>query len=220
MQITEYEKKYNNSYNDVNNMINNIIEMGFDSKQYELKLKEIIDNFNATNHTLSDYIDAISKLHILHNELYKYDIYHQAFNTCKWLERVIKHKNITSDTLDDLVAQMLYILNNIVKPNSIDNELNIVKKTYQTAYELIKAEITINNESKIYTYLKEEAVPTTYFNKLIIKDIEKINITNHPLLKEKIEEISQSNGDINYFDISLIKRILISIPTCSYKKKS
>lgn len=216
--------KYNSLYGEVELAITNIASLGFDMKEFIEKLKEIHNDVNskvkvnyykglAEASYIQSYSNGIWQLEKLKSELDKFDIYVQAQNICEYIN--IKLDGDLSDTeLSKLVSKMIYTLKMIVKSPTIDydNEKYIVEKIYETSYNVIKLELLHMGESQLFLFAKSEDINISYFNKLILKDIEKIDLKEekNKRLKTKLYELGQKGIYSNYLDLDLIKLILLS----------
>lgn len=216
--------KYNSLYQEVELAISNIKNLGFEVKEFENKLKIIHNEVNndvkvdyvkgmAEASYIQSYTKGISELNKLKIKLDNYNIYAVAYNTCNYINNKINDE-ITIDELERLVSKIIYVLKSINKSSTIDydNEKHIVEKIYETAYLIIKYEILMTGQSQLYLFVKSEDVNISYFNNLIIKDIEKIDLKleENKRIETKMFELGQSGIYSNYLDLELIKLILLT----------
>ena len=216
--------RYKNLYQETEIIIDNIKELGFDMTEYEKELLVIsekvnnsIKSTNIKNFARASYenyySDGINNLNSLKNKLDKYNVYYKVLNSCNYINIKINNKNISNEELNKYVSEMIYNLKLIVKSDTMDydNERHIVEAIYKTAYNVIKLEIIKNSDSQLYLFCKNEEVNISYFNKLIKEEIKKydLNDDKYNSLKMKIYEIKRKGMETNYFDIELIKYILV-----------
>ena len=225
--------KYKALYQKVEMMLDNIKEIGIDISIYEQTLKQIQNEVN--NNVKNSYIDGYARacyeqyyskglgnLQKLKNQLDKYDIYYRVFKSCKWIEMKLDDSNISHESLEQYVNEMILNIKSIIESDTLDydNEKHIVESVYKVAYDLIKLELTMTGDSKIYRYTKSKEINISYFNTLIKKDINIIIESNKmpDKLMEKVLELSKKGIDSDYYDLSLITRILICNNSFDYKK--
>lgn len=216
--------KYKSLYQETEIIIDNIKELGFDMDEYEKELLTISEKVNNNIKTTiiknfarasyeNYYSEGINNLNILKNRLDKYNIYYKVLNSCNYINIKIKNKNINKEELDKYVSEMIYNLKLIIKSDTMDyaHEKHIVEAIYKTAYDVIKLEIIKTNGSQLYLFCKNEEVNISYFNKLIKEEIKKydLNDDKYNFLRMKMYEIKRKGIETNYFDIDLIKYILV-----------
>ncbi len=231
LQIKDKAIIFKGLYQEVKLMIDNIKEIGFDVKEFDNQLSEIYSRVqeiaNKTNSSVfeesihsNNYTTGIYELNNLKNNLEKYNLYFKVLNSCKWLQTMIKNTSITKEELNQYVNQMEENLNQIVHSNTMDydNEKHVVELVYKVAYEIIKLELLINDRSNLYEYVKNEDSHISYFNSIIKQEIQTINSKSSKnantkkmlaILNEKELEIRKKGIDNNYFDIELIKFLLV-----------
>jgi len=224
MQTTDLAIKYKNLYQTAELMLDNIKSLGFDVSEYEAILKSISTNihnnikvnytkgFAKANYEL-DYSSGIAELNRLINQLDKYDVYFKVLNSCEWLNIKINSQDITNEELKKYVSEMAYNLKQLVKSDTIDydNEKHIVEMVYEIAYKLIKLELSMTGISHLYEYIKREDINISYFNIIIKREIIELQSKQKDatLLREKIFQIRKDGISSTYFDLDLIRNILI-----------
>lgn len=224
METRDLAIKYKDLHQVVELMISNVREIGFDVSEYEKKLQNITEmvnknvkesyskEFARANYEM-DYLSGIAELNKLKVRLEKYEVYFKVLNSCEWLNIRIAEENITIQQLKEYVSEMAFNLKQIVKSDTIDydNEKNIVEMVYLTAYNLIKLELMITGNSQLYEYIKKENVNISYFNIIIKREVLELDLNdeNNKFLKQKLLEIRKNNINSNYFDLDLIKGLLI-----------
>jgi len=234
MQTTDLAIKYKNLYQTAELMLDNIKSLGFDVSEYEAILKSITANihnnikvnytkgFAKANYEL-DYSSGIAELNRLINQLDKYDVYFKILNSCKWLNIKINSQDITNEELKKYVSEMAYNLKQLVKSDTIDydNEKHIVEMVYEIAYKLIKLELTMTGSSNLYEYIKREDINISYFNIIIKRELAELEKEQKDatFLSERIFQICKNGINSNYFDIDLIKGLLIYNGNNSFKTK-
>ena len=224
MITTDFAIKYKNLYQEVEIMIENIGEIGFEVNNYKQELRNIEKkvNNNISNNFVSNfakasyesfYCDGIKELNKIKNELDKYNTYFKIFNSCNYVNTSIQTKDIASDSLNNYVSEMIYNLKQIIKSDTMNynNEKHFVEKVYETAYNLIKVEIINTGESRLYTFCKTNEINTSYFNKIIRKELDSINLNDEKKKKKKIKyyEIMKQGIESDCFDLDIIKYILL-----------
>ena len=224
--------KYNSLFQEVELAIVNIENLGFDMNIFREQLKEIHNSVNENvkvNYTSSmleasyiqSYSNGIYNLNKLKNQLDRYDIYLKVKNICEFIN-MKSFNDMSLEQLEKCVSKLIYALREIHKSGTIDydNEKHIVESLYETVYNVMKLEIIMNGESQLYLYIKSDDINKSYFNKLIMGDIEKINLNNDSKknLKTKILELGQDGIYTDYLDLELIKLIIINIDNTDLKK--
>ena len=180
--------------------------------QTEKKLKDIHNEVNnnvkvnyvrgmAEASYIQSYSIGISELNKLKIKLDNYNVYAVAYNTCNYINNKIDG-NLSIDELNRIVSKIIFVLKSINKSGTIDydNEKHIVEKIYETAYNVIKLEVLMTGESQLYLFVKNEEANISYFNNLIIKDIERIDLRldeNKPI-ETKVFELGQNGIYSNY----------------------
>ena len=216
--------KYSSLYKEVELAITNIAMLGFDTKEFEKCLKEIHNEVSnnvkvkyykglAEASYIQSYSNGIWQLEKLKNELDKFDIYVKAQNSCEYINMKLDN-NLSITELDKIVSKMIYVLKMIIKSPTIDydNEKHIVEKIYETSYDVIKLELLLKGESQLFLFAASEDINISYFNNLILKDIEKIDLKdeNNKMLKTKLFELGEKGIYSNYLNLELIKLILLT----------
>ena len=125
----------------------------------------------------------------------------------------LSEKDIQYDKLKEYVSEMAYNLKQIINSDTMDydSEKHVVEMVYETAYNLIKYELMITGKSGLYSYIKQEEINVSYFNILIKNDISKIDFKDkkNNYIKTKMFELRKSGINSSYFDLDLIKGLLI-----------
>ncbi|MBR7042257.1 MAG: hypothetical protein IKI04_02025 [Bacilli bacterium] len=216
--------KYKNLYQEVEMMLTNISEIGFDISNYQKELNDIGTkvNDNIKNKYISSfakasyenyYSDGINLLNSLKYKLDRYDTYFKVLNSCNYIDIKLRNQDIKEEELSKYIVDMIYNLKQLVKSDTVDydNEKHIVDKIYNTAYNLIKLEILFTGESELYQFCKNEEVNIAYFDKLIRDEISNLDLSDEKYnsLRTKIYEIKSNGINSNYFDLSLIKKLLV-----------
>lgn len=230
MRTEDMAIKYKALYQTAELMIANIKEIGFDVSKYEEILKSISENvktevkasynkgYARANYEIN-YTSGMPKLNFLINQLEKYDVYYKVLNSCEWLNIKITEKNITREKLREYVSEMTYNLKQIVTSDTMDydNEKHIVEMVYEVAYKIIKLELMMTGTSNLYNYVKQEDINISYFNVIVKKELTNIKDKNNLFIKQKLFEIRKSGINSNYFDLDLIKALLIYDGNNSFK---
>jgi len=224
METTDLAIKYRALYQKTELMVSSIKEIGFDVSEYERILKDIstdvkdkvkvsYDKGYASANYKMDYSNGIAELNKLISHLDKYDVYFKVLNSCEWLNIKMADKNITKDELNQCVSEMTYDLKQIVKSDTMDydNEKHIVEMVYEVAYKLIKLELMMTGNSKLYAYIKREDINISYFNIIIKKELGNLEKTSkdNTFLREKLLRIRKNGINSDYFDLDLIKALLV-----------
>ena len=215
--------KYNSLYQEVLLAISNIKNLGFDVSEFENSLKTIHNDVNnnvkvnyvkgmAEASYIQSYATGINELNKLKIKLDNYDVYASAYNTCSYISMLL-NDSISRRELEKCISKMIAVLKSISKSRTIDydDEKSIIEKIYETAYNVIKLEIMMTGESQLYLFVKNGDTNISYFNNLIIKDIEVIDLQNEKnrKLKTKMFELGQNGIYSNYLDLELIKLIMV-----------
>ena len=224
--------KYNSLYQEVSLAISNIKNLGFDASEFENSLKNIHNEVNnnvkvnyvkgmAEASYVQSYATGINELNKLKIKLDNYDVYASAYNTCNYINMVLNNE-ISQRELEKCISKIIATLKGINKSRTIDydNEKHIVEKIYETAYNVIKLEIVMTGDSQLYQFVKNEDTNISYFNNLIIRDIETIDLQDdtNKNIKTKMYELGQNGVYSNYLDLEFIKLILLSNGNLDIKK--
>ena len=235
METRDLAIKYKTIYKEIEMILNNIKKTGFDISEFKKTLNDIDNDINNNVKNNSgvaylkranyeqDYANGIGRLTKLKNYLDRYDCYFKAYNSCKWIEIKIKNKDISKEELEKYVSEMILNLKIINESDTMDydNEKHIVDAIYRIAYELIKLEIITTGKSELYLYIKNRDVNIIYFDYLIQKDIDKLDLTDSKniWINEKIYENYKNGIYSSIFDIEVIKRLLANSNGLSIKEK-
>lgn len=225
MEIRDLAIKYKALHQAAELMIANIKEIGFDVSEYETVLKtiqhDVSDNvkvnyskgFARANYEM-DYSNGIAELNKLIARLDKYDVYFKVLNSCEWLNIRLQDSHISNQQLKEYVSEIAYNLKQIVKSDTMDydNEKHIVEMVYMTAYNLIKLELMKTGNSQLYAYIKKEEINLSYFNLIIKKELSKLDLSaeKNTFLREKLFEVRKNGINSNYFDLDIIRGLLIN----------
>ena len=223
--------KYNSLYKEVELAITNIANLGFDTSELVAELKEIhnevYNNVKVTNANgaaevayFLPYTNGMGKLNKLSVKLEKYDVYVKAQNICEYINMKLE-SDISSSELDKIISKMIYVLKLILNSPTIDydNEKHIVEKIYETAYNVIKLELLQRGDSQLFLFVSSNDVNISYFNTLILKDMEKVDLKDggNRELKTKYHELGERGIYSNYLNLGLIKLILLTDKDCNLK---
>lgn len=225
METRDLAIKYKALHQAAELMIANIKEIGFDVSEYETVLKtiqhDVSDNvkvnyfkgFARANYEM-DYSNGIAELNKLIARLDKYDVYFKVLNSCEWLNTRLQDSHISDQQLKEYVSEIAYNLKQIVKSDTMDydNEKHIVEMVYMTAYNLIKLELMKTGNSQLYAYIKKEEINLSYFNLIIKKELSKLDLRDekNTFLREKLFEVRKNGINSNYFDLDIIRGLLIN----------
>ena len=225
METRDLAIKYKSLHQAAELMIANIKEIGFDVSEYETILKTIqhdVSNNVKVNYSKGfaranyeiDYSNGIAELNKLIARLDKYDVYFKVLNSCEWLNIRLQDSHISNQQLKEYVSEMAYNLKQIVKSDTMDydNEKHIVEMVYMTAYNLIKLELMKTSNSLLYAYIKKEEINLSYFNLIIKKELSKLDLSDekNTYLREKLFEVRKNGINSNYFDVDIIRGLLIN----------
>ena len=103
-------------------------------------LKKGIETPFLIDYLESNYSKAINSLKMLQSELSKYEVYIRINSFTTLLKDIIKNNKITSERLEEIVPQLIDILNELKKNNTLiySEEQNIVEDIYKIVYYLLK----------------------------------------------------------------------------------
>ena len=99
-------------------------------------LKKGIETPFLIDYLESNYSKAINSLKMLQSELSKYETYIRINSFTTLLKDIIKNNKITSERLEEIVPQLIDILNELKKNNTLiySEEQNIVEDIYKIVY--------------------------------------------------------------------------------------
>ena len=206
-------------------MICNIHKLGFDTSEYESVLGNIdrkVSNEIDTSYLSGKlvqgrmeqvYTTGMSELNKLWVALDRYSLYFEILNNCKYLDTKLGDNEYVEEDIDNYVKEMIINLKRLVRSDTVNYEQEkfIVEKVYDTAYNLIKLEIIINGNSNLYEYAKNEEVNISFFNELILDELDKLNLKDkrYDLIKSRLYKLDSNGLVSNYFDLELIKLLLV-----------
>ena len=209
-------------------MINNISDLGINTKKYKEELNNIINDVhsnveeskkkwenNANMFLEIDYNAGIKKLNHLKLELNDYNIYFKAVNTCKCL--ILEFDDIENLKDGEKIKHYAEIIIELLKDIKLSNitydkkKKAILKGIYDIVYEIIKLEIIKLGKSRVYEYVKDDDIDTSFLEKCVRKEVETLNldVKKYENVKKKVYEINSDGLTSNYFDIDLIKSLII-----------
>ena len=235
MESNEFEDRIKQ----IKSKLLNLERVGIDTQEYKIRLGNIevecninyIDknNSNASscqvefkaNENLNEYLSH------LESELSKYDLIISLYNYCKSIDldvlKIYKKAIISKDGLDineiqDYIKKIQDYLINLYndKNNKISDKL--LSSIYEIVYYLIKIEIILTNKSTLYDFINEKHIDTRYINALICNDVNATNeIKNDDskktLIKKRLDalipKLNKDSSNYNYFNIEIIKLILM-----------
>lgn len=226
--------KYKSLLQDIELILDNISKMGFDSEKYRNEFLLIKNSINdkdsislnsdrAVKHMniTMEYEKAISELTKLKDKLSNsYEVYFKALNNCKYIDMRME-KDISVNELNSLVERAKNALKMVINsdPEYYESEKEIVEKVYDTVYRLIKLELLMTSESKLFDYASKIDINISFFNKEVIDDLDKLEISTDDVIYEKIYNINSDGICVNYFDLELIVLLLQADKDIDFKQK-
>ncbi len=201
--------------------ISNIEEIGFNMSKFRKELSDICNevsnsskfNSGVASEKKLDYSKAINHIKQLLLDLDVYDIYYKVNNSCDWINARLDKSRIDRDELTGYVNEMKVNLKSIVNSETMDYDVekHIVEKVYTTAYRIIETELILTGGSELFNYASNEDVNLSYFNTIIKNRISNMNVAERSdiSLREKIYEIQKKGINSSYFDLDLIRRLII-----------
>lgn len=231
--------EFNNLRSKVEDMINHIKNEGFSTDEYTDALNEIIDdmkvlyNQNRFSHFVSiDFSNIMRRLRNLEKLLFSYNIFFKASNIADYIDEQLNSdynmKNVVNrqekdniskifnaEHIDDLVNKMIDILNQVRSLNKFSfdedgKENQIIHGVYNTVYQLIKLEVFVKSNSKLFDFIKENNSDLALVDRLFKNDAENIDSTSYKssMLSKKLFELNSKGFGDNYFDVESVKLLL------------
>lgn len=203
-------------------IISKLNDIGLATGNYEdaaYDIEEVCRNSNKENlkkgieapflidYLESNYSKAINSLKMLQSELSKYEVYIRINSFTNLLKDIIKNNKITSERLEEIVPQLIDILNELKKNNTLiySDEQNIVEDIYKIVYYLLKEEVKLRR-SKLYDALVNDEVHSMYLDREIsmeLKLLDRNDPKNNDIFNRK--NILDLNGiDSHYLDYELL----------------
>ena len=202
----DYKELNNEEYisllNNVSTMIKDIGSLGFDVDSY---VKEL-DIYK----TPVNYLDKLLLLE-LKEKLQKYKDYFDVLNLIDMFFNKVNVNN--SDNINKIVDDIINILKQIdFTVNLGNNWNNVVEKIFDGVYKIIKEEVLLSGDSRLYDYIKSNDLFNSYISVLINDEIIKLDINLNDIkyrkLSNKLCDL-KSNGLGNYcYDLDVIKLLL------------
>lgn len=214
--VTDTALQYNGKILKINKMISDLEALGFDlfnlKKQVEIINNKVLNEAGTKENShefevISIYTNGINDLTkieaIIENN---YSVYFKIYNYALYILEL----DITKDNIDEVVNSLKKIIDKLHNSSNIvyDKEKIIVETVYEAIYKVIKSEILIIGNSKIYDYTKMVDVDSYYLHNLVKKELDGIDLNDYPDIKRLIYKINSSNFDSNFFEIELIKEII------------
>lgn len=174
-------------------------------------LKKGIETPFLIDYLESNYSKAINSLKMLQSELSKYETYIRINSFTTLLKDIIKNNKITSERLEEIVPQLIDILNELKKNNTLiySEEQNIVEDIYKIVYYLLKEEVKLRR-SKLYDALVNDEVHSMYLDREIsveLKLLDRNAPKNNDIFNRK--NILDLNGiDSHYLDYELLSLLV------------
>ena len=106
---------------------------------------------------------------------------------------------------------MIYNLKKMITSKTINYEYekSIVNKLHEVAYKLIKLELIMNGDSKLYESIINYDINIPCFNELVLADIQKLHEVHRKVLDDRLCYLKASGGiSGNFFDLDIIERIV------------
>jgi len=223
--MSDIEKCAQNSFKykivDVKNENNNVQDCHINNA--------IVSNINGVNYSFDNYVYAISELKKVEKILLEYDVYFKAINTSYYIKSQLNKEmfssnninkqdgfdnNLLKEEIDNLVEKMKQSLIQIknVNINHYENEKKILSEIYSASYELIKYEILVYGNSSLYEYIKSNDIDLYFINECIKNEINKLDLNDkkNNKITNKIYELNINGLEQSYFDIEIIKLLLVS----------
>ena len=218
----------NNKLSQIRNKIFKLSSMGVDTQKYEKELNSITSKkYNsygdsAVAYSSEDTCD--SEIIKLESELKEYDLFIEFYDYCNkikpiLLEMLEKSKDeINIDELNSYISKIKdYLINlNNDKNNKVSDKL--LSDIFEIVYYLIELEIIKTNKSTLYDFINDKHIDTRYINIILFNKIQDINkiFENNPdkdLIKNRLDtlvlKLNNNESNINYFNIEIIKLILM-----------
>ena len=214
--VTDTALEYNGKILKINKMISDLETLGFELSNIKKQIDDINNkvlneaNSKENNHefeVISIYTNGINELTkleaIIENN---YSVYFKIYNYALYILEL----DITNENIGEIVSSLKTIIDKLHNTSNIvyDKEKLIVETVYEAIYKVIKNEIIINGNSKIYDYTKMVDVDSYYLHNLVKKELDGINLNDYPDIKRLIYKINSVGFDSNYFEIELIKEII------------
>ena len=224
MKTTDQAIEYRSLLQKTKSAIEDIGSLGIDTKKYYETLESIInqvenntsDKYRSGSTAVmfleQDYTTGIRHLKSFYNILNKYNTYFIIINTCNYIEMELKNEH-SKDDIGKYASKMIELLNSLRYSETLrySEEQKIVEKVYELAYKLIKLEIVNFGESKIYDNSKNYEIDLSFFNECIKNELNTINLNEpkYEKLKTEIYNIKSRGIGNSYFDINIIKMIVV-----------
>ena len=238
MEAPDLAIKYKSKVHEAILVINNIRNAGFKNDADELlselnairestkhKIKNnVIENYETISYE-QDYSKGIDTQHNFISKVEReYDVYVKVYNSCKSLNLKLQRNNISVEQLQKYVTEIIYDMKIMIESGTLDYdyEEHIVTILYDTVYNIIKLELMMTGESQVYLYAtnRNANINVAYLNNLVLSDINDLDLTDEKNLKllEKLYELGKNGVTSSYFDLEVIKLILINSDNNSFKQ--
>lgn len=238
MEKTDLAIKYKSKVYDALLVINKIKNVGFrndadmlmeelnkicEGTKHEIKTNSI-EGYEAMSYE-QDYSKGINALNKFINKMENdYDVYVKVFNSCKSIDMKLQKNDIVDEEFQNCVSEVIYDMKIMVESGTLDydDEAHIVSKLYDTVYNVIKLELMRTGESQAYLYAinRNANINIAYLNSLVAGDIHDIDLTKkeNSRLLEKLYELGKNGATSSYFDLEVIKLILMSSDNVGFKQ--
>ena len=219
---------YEDELNELTNKTLQLLSLGVDTKECAKKIKSIIKKDYSSSALAAYYTNTNNfvedELLEIKNELSGYDFILSFYNYCNkikptLLEMFKKPKDeINIDELNSYINKMKNYLINLYNDKNNKKSDKLLSSIYEIVYYLIELEIIKTNKSTLYDFIKNKNIDIRYINSIImskIKDINKIsgNDITQIIIKGRLDDLilklNNNSLNINYFNIEIIKLLLM-----------
>lgn len=173
--VTDTALEYNGKILKLNKMISDLETLGFELSNIKNKVEVINNkvlneaNTKANSHefeVITIYTNGINELTKIEAIIdSNYSVYFKIYNYALYILEL----DITKDNIDEVVNSLKKLIDKFHNTSNIvyDKEKLIVETVYEAVYKVIKNEILINGNSKIYDYTKMVDVDSYYLHNLV-----------------------------------------------------
>lgn len=238
MEAPDLAIKYKSKVYEALLVINNIKNIGFKNDADKL-MDELSKIREGTKHEIKtnpiagyevmsyeqDYSKGINALNKFINKIEnKYDVYVKVYNSCKSIDMKLQRNDISEDEFQKCISEIIYDMKIMVESGTLDydDEAHIVSKLYDTVYNVIKLELIKTGESQVYLYAtnRNANINIAYLSSLVAGDISSLDLTDEKNLRllERLYDLGKNGVTSSYFDLEVIKLILISSDNVNFKK--
>ena len=212
----------------VNKIIFQIKELGFDTTKFERIINKLIqeveessnkinEDYNAqesiNNFLKEDFIvtyceEALKTILLLEEKLIEeYQTYSEIQGILQAIDSNIDQ--LEQQPLKTMIDSMITVLEKLKHSSTIhyNDEKELVEKTYQLTYQLIKLELLQQPSSQLLEHVLKSEIDTQFTEKYLWEELDQLDITKeeNKVIIRKVKELKKKGFNTNLLDLELLQ---------------